>query len=120
MNTFHLFQLINLGRYQKYFHVVLLFISSGVILFCSTPKKELPERYLCIKGDCINGFRIQEFNRGFQKTARYEGNFKNGKYDGEGTYTFENKDKYKGSFIDDKISGRGVYEFYDSGLFMSC
>jgi hypothetical protein len=118
MNTFKLLLEINLKKFTcfpKFFSIFLLLISCGIISFCSTPKKEFPERYLCLKGDCTSGYGIQEFNRGFQKTARYEGNFKNGKYEGEGTYTFENKDKYKGSFMDDKISGKGVYEFYDSG-----
>lgn len=94
---------------------LFLSISMVGIFFCSTTLPKNQERNTCLKGDCINGYGVQEFNRGFQKIARYEGTFKNGKYEGEGVYFFENKDKYTGTFIDDKISGKGVYEYFETG-----
>ncbi len=94
---------------------LFLFISLMSGFYCSTTPSQKKERNTCLKGDCINGYGIQEFNRGFQKTARYEGTFKNGKYEGEGVYLFENKDKYTGTFVEDKISGKGVYEYFETG-----
>jgi hypothetical protein len=102
-------------QHVKKFLNLLLFLFLVCSFYCSTPPVKKEEKYTCLKGDCINGYGIQEFNRGFQKTARYEGTFKNGKYEGEGMYLFENKDRYTGTFQDDKISGKGVYEYNETG-----
>ena len=45
---------------------------------------------------------------------KFEGQFKDGKKHGQGTYTFANGDVYKGQFKDDKKHGQGT-EFYESG-----
>ncbi len=59
----------------------------------------------CISGDCQNGYGIQESSE-----FHYEGNFKNGKFDGNGTYTYL-KSWYKyyvGGFKEGKFSGKGT------------
>ena len=39
---------------------------------------------------------------------RFEGQFVNGKKQGQGTYTFANGGKYEGTFTNDAIAGQGV------------
>jgi hypothetical protein len=38
---------------------------------------------------------------------RYEGQWKDGKRDGQGTCTYANRDRYKGKWVDDTWSGVG-------------
>jgi hypothetical protein len=44
---------------------------------------------------------------------KYVGEFRDGKYNGEGTYTWPSGDKYVGSFRDDKFHGQGTYTYAD-------
>lgn len=53
----------------------------------------------------MEGRGIEAWNDG----RRYEGDFKNGKKDGEGTFEWPNGNKYIGSWRDDKQHGDGVY-----------
>jgi hypothetical protein len=50
---------------------------------------------------------------------RYEGQWKDGKRDGQGTCTHANRDRYKGKWVDGKRHGKGTYTYanrdYDSG-----
>jgi len=41
--------------------------------------------------------------------AKYEGERKNGKRHGQGTYTFANGNKYVGEWKDDKFHGQGTF-----------
>ena len=43
----------------------------------------------------------------------YIGEFKDGKFDGQGTYTYADGDKYVGEFKEDKFDGKGTYTFAD-------
>lgn len=60
------------------------------------------EKEGCISGDCVNG-------KGFYKTFTddYVGQFKDGKYDGQGTWTWNNGSKYVGEFKNGKRHGKG-------------
>ena len=42
---------------------------------------------------------------------KYVGEWKDGKYNGQGTYTFANGDKYVGEFKDDQSNGQGTYTY---------
>ena len=42
---------------------------------------------------------------------KYEGQFKDGKRHGRGTFTHANGDKYEGQFKDDLKNGLGTYEY---------
>jgi len=44
---------------------------------------------------------------------KYIGQWKDGKYEGQGTYTFPNGDKYVGQWKDGKIEGQGTYTWTD-------
>ena len=42
---------------------------------------------------------------------KYEGQFKDGKRHGQGTFFYANGDKYEGQFKDDLKNGLGTYEY---------
>ena len=55
--------------------------------------------------------------RGKQKWpdwAKYEGDWRNGKIEGRGTFYHENRDLYTGEFVNDKANGYGAY-IHDNG-----
>ena len=63
---------------------------------------------VCEKGDCKNGHGVKKKEGSY----RYEGNFKNGKYNGKGKYTrYEDnsiKWEFEGDFLENKLS-KGKY-----------
>ena len=46
--------------------------------------------------------------------AIYEGDWKNGLFEGKGIYYYINGDRYEGDFKNDKREGKGIY-YYNSG-----
>ena len=104
------------NSFDKYTLPLNITIFLFLFLNCANGSvKESPETNICLRGDCVNGFGIQEFYKAKKAIARYEGNFKNSKYDGDGFFLFENGDRYKGNFRDDMISGKGEYSYFESG-----
>lgn len=67
----------------------------------------------CSSGDCKNGEGVLEYSNG----DKYEGNFKEGKFDGKGKYTFQAGDVYEGNFSQDKFSGTGKYTFANGDIY---
>jgi hypothetical protein len=49
----------------------------------------------------------------YQDGSRYEGEWKDGKRDGEGTYSWADGSKYKGEWKDGKRDGEGTYTYPD-------
>ena len=49
---------------------------------------------------------------------KYVGEFKKGKYDGQGIYTYWFGDKYIGEYIDGKRHGQGTYTFDDGDKYV--
>ncbi len=76
-----------------------------------TPKSSLIKEGTtgCISGDCKNGYGKYVYNNGY-----YEGNFKNGFRNGQGSYFFDIGDYYIGNFRDNKFNGKGTY-YYTNG-----
>jgi hypothetical protein len=77
------------------------------------------EEYLLIllgywKGDQKHGRgKLIEANEDF-----YEGEFSQGKFNGQGTYTYLSKEeRYKGSWVNNKKEGEGIYEFKDGSKY---
>ena len=69
-------------------------------------KTDAANNFKCISGDCQNGFGT--FQGSPTTTYKYVGNFKNGKYHGEGTiYDWEGYILYQGSFVDGIEEGFG-------------
>ena len=60
---------------------------------CEEIKQNLSQ---CISGDCENGFGVYNYSNG----DRYEGLFKNGKWNGKGKYYYKNGDIYEGKWLD--------------------
>jgi hypothetical protein len=58
----------------------------------------------CLTGDCKNGSGSFAYPDG----SKYEGEFKNGKFDGQGTFWFANGDKYVGQFKENFPEGQGT------------
>jgi hypothetical protein len=48
---------------------------------------------------------------------KYVGEYKDGKYSGQGTYTFANGDVYVGEFKEDMRHGQGTKYFFGDGQF---
>ena len=55
------------------------------------------EKTGCIHGDCVNGYGIKIYDIG----AKYAGEFKDGKKDGKGTFTYPDGTVRKGKWIND-------------------
>ncbi len=58
----------------------------------------------CLKGDCKEGFGIFAYPDG----SKYEGNFVNGKFNGEGTFFFADGSRYTGAFKENYPHGYGT------------
>jgi len=65
------------------------------------------------KGDCENGFGVYIYpDEGMQGTGdggEYVGEWKDGYWHGQGTYTWATGDKYIGEWKDDLMNGQGTY-----------
>lgn len=71
--------------------------------------------YTWPNGDVYRGSYIHGLRDGFGVTkyksgARYEGFYKNNRFNGEGEYTWPNKTVFRGDFVDGAITGFGVRE----------
>jgi len=62
----------------------------------------------CILGDCENGQGTYTWQDPFEE---YEGEWKDGDYNGQGTYTYASGDKYVGQWKNDKYDGQGTYTY---------
>lgn len=69
--------------------------------FC---KSSNPKNMGCLKGDCKNGYGEIRLDSGL-----YKGNFKNGNWEGYGTYTYNTGNSYQGNWKDGKFNGKGKY-----------
>lgn len=59
---------------------------------------------VCVSGDCQNGHGKKESSK-----YKYEGDFKDGKFDGYGTVIFSVGDFYRGMFSQNGFKGHGTY-----------
>lgn len=64
----------------------------------------------CLSGNCQTGAGVFAYPDG----SKYDGNFLNGKFEGEGTFYFANTDKYVGHFKENYPHGAGT-RYYANG-----
>lgn len=67
----------------------------------------------CVQGNCVNGVGKFIYSDG----GVYEGQFKNGVWDGEGTVKWPSGSSYKGGFYSGKKHGIGLYRYNTGDLF---
>ena len=60
---------------------------------------------ICIEGECQNGTGVAINSDG----SKYEGQFIDGKSDGQGSIQYRNGDSYVGGFSEGVLHGNGVY-----------
>ncbi len=53
----------------------------------------------------------------FSSVEKYEGQYKDGKRNGHGIYTWSDGTIYEGQFVDNKMSGHGTYMWPDGEQF---
>jgi hypothetical protein len=66
--------------------------------------------------DMQHGLGVYYFNNVKSIIKTYEGEFKNGYFDGNGILYFANGNKYLGEFKNDKRHGNGIEHVYLNGL----
>ena len=82
-------------------------------LYNPSPK---PGETITWSGDCVDGKASGEGRvvwRGSYGESVYEGDFRDGKPHGHGTYTYSNGNRYEGDFRDGKPHGHGTYTSAD-------
>ena len=102
-----------------------------ILLFILVTTLSLAQENTCISGDCENGYGVYKLINGDKYegnwkdnkwngegtlyradgTKKYEGNFKDGLFNGEGTLYYPNGAKYVGNFKDDLYNGEGTLYF---------
>jgi hypothetical protein len=68
----------------------------------------------CLKGSCTAGYGEYRFENG----DLYKGQFKNGRFEGQGILYFKNGDKYLGNWVASQRQGRGRLEFADKSVYV--
>lgn len=75
-----------------------------VLLFSVTLYGQNTRKTGCVSGTCGTGWGTYVFSNG-----EYTGEFKDGKQEGHGTYTWNNGDIYEGSWLAGKRNGTGTF-----------
>jgi hypothetical protein len=86
--------------------LLLLFLFSFVSI--------IPAHAVCISGDCKNGYGIFSWANGDE----HEGDFKNGKADGQGTRKYWDGDRYIGGYKNGQKNGHGAYYWRNGDRFV--
>src|SRR6267143_24691 len=89
-------------------------LGNGCKVWSSYPE---PNATISWSGDCKNGLAqgvgvLQWFKDG-KAHSRYEGEYRDGKLNGRGVYTWVSGGRYEGELKDNKPNGRGVFTFAD-------
>ncbi len=89
-------------------------------------KSGVPHLWKCIAGNCIDGKGTETYINAACAACKYVGQFKNGNWHGQGTYTDKSRGrKYVGQFKNGRKHGQGTYtdkyrkyvgEFKDGGI----
>ena len=95
------------------FTIVFVFSQSNVFSqeTCKVLKSEISGSYI---GDCKNG--LADGKGLAEGIDKYEGKFKKGLPNGQGTYTWSTGEVYKGSWYEGKKRGNGKLTFKSNGI----
>ena len=98
---------------MKNFLITFLFFifATNNILLAEEYTKATAEK--CVQGNCVNGQGTLTWTDG----TKYEGEFKDEKMTGQGTFTHKEY-KYVGEFKDDLLNGQGTLTFADGGKYV--
>ena len=80
-----------------------------IVLFCCVALVGCKFDINCIEGDCENGQGAYTYGLGEWEGDKYVGEYKDGYFNGQGTYTYANGDKYVGEWKNDKKNGQGTW-----------
>ena len=82
----------------------------GVVLMNAEPNVGISWSGAC-EYDLAQGKGVLQWTKGGVPTDRYEGEMKDGLYEGQGKLTYANKARYEGEFKAGERDGRGTYIF---------
>ena len=80
------------------FFIFVIVIIPGYLILNKSNKQ-----HQCLSGDCQNGIGVVKLPDG----GRYEGRFRDGKFDGKGVFTHPKGHKYSGEWRNDQKDGFG-------------
>jgi len=72
----------------------------------------------CIKGDCNNGQGTFTWTSGELAGSKYVGEYKDGKWHGQGTYTYASGTKYVGEFKNNSFHGHATVTFANGSKYV--
>ena len=72
----------------------------------------------CPEGTYHNCFGTYTFPSGSFAGDKYVGEFKNDKFNGEGTYTYPDGYRYEGEYKDGERTGKGIYTYSDGSKYV--
>jgi hypothetical protein len=88
-----------------------LFVALFGLIALFQPSKALAQ---CQKGNCITGIGTYSYPSG----ARYEGEFRAGKANGQGALYFSNGNRYTGAWVEQYREGKGVLTYVNGDKYM--
>lgn len=89
---------------------LVLSLLAAVLLICGTARAQISS---FSPTQPAAEYRVENYSNG----DRYAGQFVNGKYNGEGVYTWANGDMYEGQFMNGQIDGAGRLSFGGTGQY---
>jgi len=97
--------------------LVLVFLLTGIFIACSQKSDScrvlIPEISGIYKGGCLNGLASGKGTA--QGSDKYSGEFRNGKPEGKGTYTYANGNTFSGYWVNGLKNGKGKFIYSLNG-----
>ena len=78
-------------------------------------KKVFTLLIVLVFGITIYGSEIKEIT--YADGSKYEGEFKDGQFNGQGIFTFSNVSRYEGKFKDSQYNGEGIFIYSDGSKY---
>jgi hypothetical protein len=94
---------------KKAFFLFLIILAIGAT--CPQQNKKGPKTG-CVSGSCSDGYGTFVFSG----REKYEGEFRDGRFNGTGTYTYSDGTRYAGQWVDGDRDGRGILYKADGAI----